>query len=163
VEMRLAHLDVVNIGAAGTFVVRGRVTRARLRTEFARELPFETDIVICDGREILALLAKEPFAGQPQRPDIVWFVSVLARRPRRSPGLPRQLPPGGPWMLKIVARDDQFVLGTYRRHMKAIGHLGTLDTLFGVPVTTRNWNTITAIAKVLASGPRNGSSEPRAR
>ncbi|MHB8838062.1 MAG: hypothetical protein ACYC7F_03830, partial [Gemmatimonadaceae bacterium] len=42
---RLAHLDVVNIGAAGTFVVRGRVTRARLRTEFARELPFETDIV----------------------------------------------------------------------------------------------------------------------
>ncbi len=36
--------------------------------------------------------------------------------------------------------------------MKAIGHLGTLDKLFGVPATTRNWNTIGAIAKVLAKG-----------
>ena len=36
--------------------------------------------------------------------------------------------------------------------MKAIGYLGTLDRLFGVPVTTRNWNTITAIARVLDGG-----------
>ena len=33
--------------------------------------------------------------------------------------------------------------------MKAIGLLGTLDRLYGVSVTTRNWNTIAAIAKVL--------------
>jgi hypothetical protein len=33
--------------------------------------------------------------------------------------------------------------------MKAIGCLGTLDRLFGVPVTTRNWNTITAIASAI--------------
>ena len=33
--------------------------------------------------------------------------------------------------------------------MKVIGCLGKLDTMFGVPATTRNWNTITAIAKVL--------------
>jgi hypothetical protein len=36
--------------------------------------------------------------------------------------------------------------------MKVIGYLGSLDRLFGVPVTTRNWNTITAIGKVLADG-----------
>ena len=53
-------------------------------------------------------------------------------------------------LLKRLARDDRFVLGMYRRHMRAIGHLGTLDRLFGVPVTTRNWNTITAIRQVLA-------------
>jgi uncharacterized protein (DUF1697 family) len=35
--------------------------------------------------------------------------------------------------------------------MKAIGYLGTIDQLFGVPATTRNWNTITAIAKVLGA------------
>jgi uncharacterized protein (DUF1697 family) len=33
--------------------------------------------------------------------------------------------------------------------MKVISYLGTLDKLFGVPVTTRNWNTIAAIARVL--------------
>ena len=34
----------------------------------------------------------------------------------------------------------------------AIGHLGTLDRLFEVPVTTRNWNTMTTIARVLGEG-----------
>ena len=29
------------------------------------------------------------------------------------------------------------------------GYLGQLDKLCGVPVTTRNWNTITSIAKIL--------------
>jgi hypothetical protein len=33
--------------------------------------------------------------------------------------------------------------------MKVIGYLGTLDRLYGVPVTTRNWNTIAAIGRVL--------------
>jgi hypothetical protein len=33
--------------------------------------------------------------------------------------------------------------------MKVIGFLGALDRLYGVSVTTRNWNTIAAIAKVL--------------
>jgi hypothetical protein len=33
--------------------------------------------------------------------------------------------------------------------MKVIGLLRSLDRLFGVPVTTRNWNTIAAIVEVL--------------
>jgi hypothetical protein len=63
-----------------------------------------------------------------------------------------KLPARGKWLLKVIKREGRFVFGLYRREMKAIGYLGTLDRLFGVPVTTRNWNTITAIAKVLDSG-----------
>jgi hypothetical protein len=48
--------------------------------------------------------------------------------------------------------DKRFVFGVYRRHMKVIGLLGKLDGLFGVPVTTRNWNTIAAIGNVLERG-----------
>jgi hypothetical protein len=33
--------------------------------------------------------------------------------------------------------------------MKVIGLLGALDRLYGVSVTTRNWNTIAAVAGVL--------------
>jgi hypothetical protein len=33
--------------------------------------------------------------------------------------------------------------------MKVISYLGKLDGVFGVPVTTRNWNTLAAIAAVL--------------
>ncbi|HKE84449.1 MAG TPA: hypothetical protein VKB50_11860 [Vicinamibacterales bacterium] len=50
--------------------------------------------------------------------------------------------------------DNRFVVGMYQRHMKVIGYLGKLDGLFGVPATTRNWNTITAICKVLLDRPR---------
>ena len=33
-----------------------------------------------------------------------------------------------------------------------VSYLGTLDRLFGVPVATRNWNTMTAIARVVGAG-----------
>jgi uncharacterized protein (DUF1697 family) len=149
---QLRHLDAVNIGAAGTFVIRRPVGRMRLRAAFARRLPFATEVMICTGREIAGLMSRNHFADQPDRPDIVRFVSVLSRRPRSAPSTPMNLPSRGPWLLKIVARDGRFVLGVYRRRMKAIGHLGALDRLFGVPVTTRNWNTITAIARVVGDG-----------
>lgn len=146
---QLKHLDAVNIGAAGTFVIRAPVGVARLRAEFARRLPFDTEIVICQGRDILRMTAQDPFAGQPAGPGIVRFVSVLARRPRAAPSTPIRLPPNDDWLLKVVARENRFVFGLYRRHMKVISYLGTLDRLFGVPATTRNWNTMMAIARVL--------------
>ena len=63
--------------------------------------------------------------------------------------LPLKLPARGQWLLKLLGRNGRFAFGLYRRHMKVIGYLGTLDRLFGVPVTTRNWNTIAAIAQAL--------------
>ena len=146
---QLKHLDPVNIGAAGTFVIRRPITREKLRAELASALPFDTEVMICQGRDIVSLVAQDPFAGQPEGGDIVRFVSVLARRPRSSPPMPITFPPTGPWMLKVAATENPFVFGLYRRNMKAVGNLGKLDKIFGCPVTTRNWNTIVAIAKVL--------------
>jgi uncharacterized protein (DUF1697 family) len=146
---QLKHLDIVNIGAAGTFVIRQPITGARLRAEFASRLPFDTEIMICQGREIVRLMSHDHFTGQPVRRDVVRFVSVLSQRPRSEPSIPMSLPSSGRWLLKILARESRFVLGLYRRHMKAIGYLGTLDRLFGVPMTTRHWNTMTAVASVL--------------
>lgn len=146
---QLKHLGTTNIGAAGTFVVRQPVSRAELRAEVARRLPFAAEIVVCQGREIAGLMSRNPYARQEAGPDIVRFVSVLSRRPRSEPSMPMSLPSGGTWLLKLLARDNRFVFGMYRRHMKVIGYLGMVDRLFGVPVTTRNWNTIAAIARVL--------------
>ena len=148
---QLRHLDAVNIGAAGTFVIRRPITRAQLRAEVARRLPFDAEIMICQGRDIITMMSQSHFADQPVRPDIVRFVSVLSQRPRSAPSTPMSFPSRGKWLLKIVARDNRFVFGLYRRHMKAISYLGTLDRLFGVPATTRNWNTITAVARVLSN------------
>jgi len=144
----LKALDAVNIGAAGTFVIRRAITRTQLRAELARRLPFDVEVMICDGRDIVRLVSGDPFAGHLAGPDIVPFVSVLARRVQRPP-TPICFPATGEWLLKVLAAEDQFVFGVYRRHMKAVGYLGKLDRLFGCPVTTRNWNTINAIARAL--------------
>ena len=59
-------------------------------------------------------------------------------------------------MLRVIASRDRFVFGVYRRHMKTIGYLGRIDKLFGVPVTTRNWNTIVAIVRILKGQGKQG-------
>ncbi len=67
---QLKHLDAVNIGAAGTFVIRRPVTQAQLRAELARRLPFDAQIMICQCREILSLISQSHFADQPVRPAL---------------------------------------------------------------------------------------------
>jgi uncharacterized protein (DUF1697 family) len=145
----LKHLDAINIGAAGTFVVRRKVTRTHLRSELARRLPFAAEIVICESGELLDLASRDPFAAVRVPPGAVRFVSILSKRPRLSPSLPMAFPATGAWLLKILGRKERFVFGLYRRDMKVIGYLGALDRIFGVPATTRNWNTILAISKAL--------------
>jgi len=158
---QLQHLGAVNIGAAGTFVIRRAISRARLQVEFARRLPFDAEIMVCQSRQMVGLLSHPCFADHPSGPDVVRFVSVLSRPPRSAPTLPLSLPSRGKWLLQVLACDGRFVVGVYRRHMKVIGYLGRLDRLFGMPMTTRNWNTITAIAKALVSQRTCGYSRRR--
>ena len=109
---QLKYLDVVNIGAAGSFVIRRPVSRAQVKSEFARRLPFDAQIMICRGSEIAGLMSRDFFANQVVRPDIVRFVSVLAQSPRVAPTTPVTLPSSGQWLVKILAREGRFVVGS---------------------------------------------------
>jgi uncharacterized protein (DUF1697 family) len=149
IAKQLANFGIVNIGAVGTFVVREDVSESALRAAFARKLPFKCEIMICPARDLIKLVSKDPFSRQPSGPDITRFVSVLHKRPRALPALPLSLPSDDDWLLKIIAIQDRFVLGLYRRQMKAISYLGKVEKLLGVPLTTRNWNTIEKVAKIL--------------
>jgi uncharacterized protein (DUF1697 family) len=147
----LSAYDVVNVGAAGTFVVRKPGSRAKFRTALLRKLPFEAEIVMCEGRDLMRLETENPFGTQPSPPDVVRFVSILSKAGGVRVPLPVTFPPDGEWLVRVIAAEGQFVFGVYRRHMKTIGYLGQVDKLYGVPATTRNWNTITAITRILKS------------
>jgi uncharacterized protein (DUF1697 family) len=147
----LSAYDVVNVGAAGTFVVRKPGSRAKFRTALLRTLPFEAKIMLCEGRDLLRLEMENPFGTQPSPPDVVRFVSIMSKAGRVRASLPVKFPSDGEWLMQVIACEGQFVFGMYRRHMKTIGYLGQVDKLYGVPATTRNWNTITAIIRVLKS------------
>jgi uncharacterized protein (DUF1697 family) len=149
IAKQLSRFAVVNIGAVGTFVVRKDVSESALRAAIAKKLPFKCEIMICPARDIIKLASKDPFVRQPSGPDITRFVNVLAKRVRRRPRLPLSLPSDDDWLLKIIAIQGRFVLGLYRRQMKAITYLGKIEKLLDVPATTRNWNTIQKVAKTL--------------
>jgi uncharacterized protein (DUF1697 family) len=155
IARELSRLGVINIGAVGTFVVRKDVSESAVHSAIEKKLPFKCEIMICPARDIIKLASKDPFARQPFGTDITRFVSVLHKRPRALPPLPLSLPSNKDWLLKVIAIQDRFVLGLYRRQMKAISYLGKIEKLLGVAATTRNWNTILKVVQILSeNSPR---------
>jgi uncharacterized protein (DUF1697 family) len=146
----LAHLGVLNVGAAGTFVISARCPEATLRAEFMRRLSFPAELMICRGRELTDLVASDPFPPGLASGDLRRFVSVMAKRPRTCPPLPFSVPAGESWQVKIVAVTGRFALALWRRlGRSSVDPTGIVEKTFGVMATTRNWNTIIRVAEVL--------------
>lgn len=152
----LSEYDVVNIGAAGTFIVRKPQSHEKFRAALVPKLPFEAEVMLCDSRDLLRLETENPFGTEPSPPDVVRFVSILSKAGAVRAALPVSFPADGQWLVRLIACEGQFVFGMYRRHMKTIDYLGQIDKLYGAPATTRNWNTIAAILRIL-----KGSSKLR--
>ena len=151
IAKQLTKFDVINVGAVGTFVVREDVSESTLRTAIAKKLPFKCEIMICPAHDIIKLASKHPFSRQPSGPDIVRFVTVL-HKPLRGRSRSDLHQTSDDWLLKIIAIQGRFVLGLYRRQMKAISYLGKIEKLLGVPATTRSWNTIEKVVRILKAG-----------
>jgi uncharacterized protein (DUF1697 family) len=149
VARELSDYDVINVGAAGTFVVRKPGSRAEFRNVLLAKLPFEVEVVLCDGRDLISLENDNPFGGDSSSPDVVRFVSILSKAGKVRASFPITFPANGEWLVRVLASKGQLVFGVYRRHMKTITYLGQIDKLYGAPATTRNWNTILAIVRIL--------------
>ena len=148
---QLSAYDIVNVGAAGTFVVRKPGSRVKFLAELRRNLTFEAEVALCDGGDLIRLEAEDPFATEAQAPDVVRFVSILSKAGRCTTCLPAMIPEGGEWFVRIIGARERLVYGVYRRHMKTIGHLGKIDKVFGAPATTRSWTTILSVVRILKS------------
>jgi hypothetical protein len=149
----LAAYDVVNVGAAGTLVVRKPGSRTKFIAELRRKLPFEAEVAFCDGSDLVRLEMENPFGAEPSHPNIVRFVSILSKAARGNASLPIAFPAGDEWFVRIIGSRDRLVFGVYRRHMRTIGYLGQIDKLFGAPATTRSWSTMLFVLRILKDLP----------
>ena len=145
----LGAYDVVNVGAAGTLVVRKPGSRAEFLAELRRKLPFKAEIALCKASDLIRLEVENPFGAEPSRPDVVQFVSILSKTGRDKIVLPAAIPQSGEWFVRINGSTNRLVFGVYRRHMKTISYLGQIDELFGAPATTRSWSTIRSVLRIL--------------
>jgi uncharacterized protein (DUF1697 family) len=151
IARELHNYDIVNVGAAGTFVVCKPGSPARFVAELRRKLPFDATIAVCDGSDLFRLEMDNPFGAVPPPADVVQFVSILTEAARNRIALPIAIPGSGDWLVQILGAKNRLVYGMYRRQMKAISCLGRIDRLFGAPATTRSWNTIRSVLRILKS------------
>src|SRR2546430_15908059 len=80
---KLADLDVVNIGAAGTFVVRARESEKVLRKKILAEMGFEPAMMVCLAQDVIDLVKSKPFGKKLPR-NATGFVSIM-EKPLREP------------------------------------------------------------------------------
>jgi uncharacterized protein (DUF1697 family) len=149
----LEHLDVVNVGAAGTFVVRGRTSAATIRREIGERLPFEPALAVVPARQVLELAREAPFAGLRLSRDRRGWVAVLDRRPRDRPELPRFAPGRGDWSVRFDRLEGRFALGLWRRRPGGfVCPSQVVEKAAGISATTRWWETIERVAKIIEEG-----------
>jgi uncharacterized protein (DUF1697 family) len=148
-------LGLVNLGAAGTFVAPGEGGADALERAIRRRLPFETEVMVCPGEEILRLAGSDPFGARDAPPDAKRAVTVLARAPRgRLPPLPIEWPEGDGWSIRVTAVVGRYALSLRRR----VGPRGVypnelVERSLGVAATTRGWETIERIRAALEAAP----------
>jgi uncharacterized protein (DUF1697 family) len=153
----LAAYNVVNVGAAGTLVVRKPGSRTKFLADLRRKLPFEAEVAVCDAGDLIQLEVENPFKTEPSDPNLVRFVSILSKASHGKASLPVALPGDEEWFVRIMGARNRLVFGVYRRHMKTIGYLGQIDKLLGARATTRSWSTMLSVLRIL------NESEPTTR
>ena len=144
----LAELAVVNVGAAGTFVVPGDLPEGAVRAAFVGALPFEAELMVWPGRAIQDLASANPFPDGA--PDLRRYVSVMSAVPTKQPALPLCHPAGDRWEVQVVGVVGPFAMSLHRRlGTKFVDPNALVEKAFGVAATTRNWNTLQKIREIL--------------
>lgn len=137
----LAAFDVTNIGAAGTFVAR-KGTATALKKALAAKLPFATQIMILDEKDLRALVETAPLARETGRP----FVAVMEKPPRAA-----KLPVDEKGA-RIVSVRGQCALCVVLPDAKPGTNVTALvEKTFGVPATTRGWPTIARVVAAMGA------------
>ena len=146
----LAQFGLTNVGAVGTFVVRKDVSEASLRSALLGKLPFKCEVMICSAKAIVDLVRGNPFRDETGG-DIETYVTLMAKTPVNLPKLPIYAPNEQRWEVKLVRVVGTAVLSLRRRLRNGRFYPNEIiEKKFDVAATTRNWNTIEKVAKILA-------------
>ncbi len=145
---------VANVGAAGTFAISGAPSEARLRRELLAAAPFPTEAVLLARSDLQALLRAPAFGG-PSSHGGRRSVTFLAATPRAVPALPMTRPTGGPWEVRLFEFRSPAVFGEHRRFRpdRILYPNEVVEREFGVPATTRWWETVEQVEAAFASAP----------
>lgn len=116
---------------------------ARLQETFGFPIP----IIIRNSKEIGDMISADPFMDVAVTPDIRLYVSLLKRAPNHPPELPWVSPDESFRIIKIAGKAAHSILDLSKT--KTVDAMSALEKFFSKEITTRNWNTIQKIHKLL--------------
>ncbi len=117
----------------------------RIQSKLKDLLGTEALVIFRTLRELDAVLKSDPFKDAAKERDVKLYVSLLAAKPDKPVKLPIESPKDG---LKVFHMDKLNIFVVSRRVNGRSGFPNILvEKAFGVPATTRNWNTITKIVR----------------
>ena len=146
VEKTLSDLGVVNVGAAGTFVVRGKVAKDALLARLADAVPFDPRAILVSSKEFLEAITAGDAIPVPD--GAKRFATALASPATHT--LPIEEPAGKAWGVRVLATTKRFALGVRRRvDETGVYPNEVVEKAFGVAATTRDWPTMERVARLL--------------
>jgi uncharacterized protein (DUF1697 family) len=152
VARHLAALEVVSIGAAGTFGVRAKASDAAVHAAFMEALPFSGEVMIVPSDELLAIWRSGPFGRRAHPSGTEPFFTVLAKAPSKPTKLPFARPSEDDWQIRVIKRSGRFVFSLRRARLPGRFYPNdVIEKEFQVPATTRSWATIVALCRALES------------
>jgi uncharacterized protein (DUF1697 family) len=130
------------------------MNRTALVARVQDKLPFKAQIMICPAAEVLDLASRDPFPRNPRDRRARRFLSVMEKSPKTVSHFPLLRPERGPWEVMLVGRAGRYVLSLWRRLGRNILYPnGVVEKQFEAAATTRSWNTICAVGKILNEPP----------
>ena len=106
---------------------------------------FEVDVIVRSQKQIMDLVASNPFEDIEVTEDIRLYVAFLSTPSSTKLDIPYQTPDGDFTILQVTDSEVCSVLTlTHRRSIDAMNALA----IFEVNMTTRNWNTVLKLASL---------------
>jgi uncharacterized protein (DUF1697 family) len=147
-------LDVSSFGHAGNVLFSTpsapSAVVARVRGAIEQRHGERPLIVLRSAAELRELAAAEPFAQCGTATSDKLYVVFLARKARKPPALP--IESAAERLTAFVCRGRDVLLISGRKPNGFYGFPNAfVETAFRVAATTRNWSTVTRLAKLLAA------------
>jgi uncharacterized protein (DUF1697 family) len=145
--------DVGTYVQSGNVVLRSRLTADRLASAIEKgireALGMDLPVLVRSGRQLRALVKGNPFAG-PRVDVMALHVTFLGAKPAAKRLAELRGEPFDPEALELVRGDVCLFCPRGYGRTKLSNTL--LERRLGVPATTRNWRTVTALADLTAGG-----------
>ncbi len=144
--------DVKTLLNSGNVIFKGKTVpidqlEKKLESAIEKHFGFPVPVIARSAENMKKLIESDPFLGVEVTKDIRLYLSFLKTEPKAIPSIPWKTDDGA---FRILEYQDAAVISVLDlSKTKTVAAMKNLEDFFGKEITTRNWNTVLKIAKLL--------------